>query len=80
MQNYYTSIEIEGDGCFGVLYEKNTNRTLYKTQKYFSQSQAMKDINNYISSNQSTTEQTTIINSVNMQPLNTPRTGRCCGR
>jgi hypothetical protein len=80
MQNFYTSIEVQDDGYVGILFEKNTNRELYKTQKYFSQSQAIKDINNYITTSQSANEQTTIINSINMQPFKAPKSSRCCGQ
>ena len=79
MQNYFTSIEAIDDGYVGILYEKNTNRQAYKTQKHFSQSQAIKEINNYILSNQATNQQSAMINSVKMQPV-PPAPGRCCGR
>jgi hypothetical protein len=81
MQNYFTSIEVEGDNSVvGVLYEKSSNKQLYKTQKYPSQSQAIRDINNYISSQQSVTEQTTTLNTIKMHPVPGQIPRRCCGR
>jgi len=80
MQNYYTSIEVEKDGFIGVLYEKNTNRVLHKTQKYYSQSQAVKDVNNYIVSQQSVTDQAATLNTIKMQPSPFGGPKRCCGR
>jgi len=79
MQNYFTTVEVADNSFVGILYEKNTNREIYKTQKYNSQTQAIKDINDYIFSQQSTTQQVQTLNTIKMQPVaGVPR--RCCGR
>jgi len=79
MQNYFTSIEYSDNTYVGVLYEKNTNREMFRTQKYMSQSQAIKEINNYIASKQSSQQQASVLNTVKLQPI-THIPGRCCGR
>jgi hypothetical protein len=48
MKNYYTSINLEEGRFVGTVYDSLTNKDLYKTKSYNTQSQVVQDINTFL--------------------------------
>ena len=83
MKNFYTTLDLQ-DGLFvGSVFESNTNREIYKTSPYPSQSQVTKDINIFLKTKQApvTPPQEPVVIRNTIQPTTiTGSVKRCCGR
>jgi hypothetical protein len=87
MKNYYTSINLEEGRFVGTVYDSLTNKDLYKTKSYNTQSQVVQDINTFLTTSApptteprpQTPQSRTIINTVNHLPATGGNT-KCCGR
>jgi hypothetical protein len=87
MKKYFTSLEVQNDQFVATVFDANTNQELYKTKPYRSQSNAIKDANNFLT-NQKPTKQSleesseinTLINTAVHTPVLDAPPRRCCGR
>jgi hypothetical protein len=86
MTKFYTTIILTNNNYIGVVYKESNNEEVYRTQEYTSQSQAIRDINTFIKTNNpppitppATTPQPTT-NFVKPTSTGPIIKGRCCGR
>lgn len=83
MKKYYTSINLVDNKFVGTVFDSSNNQEVYKTQQYSSQIQAVQDITNFLTGQQTqippTAPRQVITNSTSHVPVQSaPR--RCCGR
>ena len=83
MKKYYTSINLVDNRYIGTVFDSNNNQEVYKSKPYSSQLQAVQDITNFLTGQQtqlnSNTSRQVITNTTTHVPApSTPR--RCCGR
>ena len=80
MSNFYTNIEIVNNTYVGTVYNSSNNESVYRTQSYTTQAQAIKDVNAYIKNNTAPQKPAITVNTIQMQPTGPIVRGRCCGR
>ena len=86
MKKYFTSVQISEGNYVGTVYDADTNQELYKSNPYSTQSQAIKDINIFLTTAKSPTTTptpsipSTFTNTITHVPGAPKAGGRCCGR
>jgi hypothetical protein len=87
MKKYFTAVNIENNLFVAVIYDSNTNQEIYRTKPHISQSNALQEVNKFITNqksiNPAAPSQQTILNSTTYTstgPSQSTTTRRCCGR
>jgi len=86
MKKYFTSVEILENSYVGTVFDASTNQELYKSKPYPCQSQAIKDINTFLTTSKPPTTDPTptapqaFTNTVTHTPGAPSGQRRCCGR
>jgi hypothetical protein len=87
MKKFFTSVNIENNLFIAVVYDANTNQEVYRTRPHLSQSNALQDVNKFITNQKSVQtvapSQQTIINSTSYTSTHSslpPTSRKCCGR
>lgn len=85
MKKYFTSLDLENNKFVGSLHDPDTNKVIFKTKPYNSQSQVTADINQYLTNlksdeNRTQPTQETIVNTSVQMGIRGALPRRCCGR
>jgi hypothetical protein len=87
MKKFFTAVNIENGSFVAVVHDTNTNQEIYRTKPHISQSNALQEVNKFITNQKSiqptAPSQQTIINSTaytSTGPAQSSTTRRCCGR
>lgn len=83
MKKYFTAINESEGKYIGTVFDANNNQEVYKSKPYFSQSQAMQDINIFLATSKPPINDPapqTIVNSSRHVPGAPGGQRRCCGR
>ena len=84
MNNFYSNIEVRDGKYIGIVYNSSNNTKIYESKEYSSQSQAIQDINLFLSDSANENINTVITNTLKYKDVitNTHKQAskRCCGR